>query len=180
MSSQLRYLRVKNSLQTLQNIFLTSSTRWMPFSIFGGKFLHLVFTLLHTASKAFCSVWNCTSLVLCCFSWSSISFSQILGTEWPYLKKTIQGSMHLICIMNRLRKWATFERKQNKHSNEEDGRGLLIIKVVFTCRSPQATKAWLPWILWNTYFLCSLIILQAYLKLERQIVGDKKQSYAEK
>ena len=80
--------------------------------------------------------------------------------------------------MNRLHKRATFERKQNKNSNEQDGRGILI-KVVFTCRSPQATKAWLPWILWNSYFLCSLIILPAYLTLERQIVWDKKQSYAE-
>ena len=87
--------------------------------------------------------------------------------------------MRLICVMNWLHKWATFERKQNKNSNEQDGRGILI-KVVFTCRSPQATKACLPWILWNTYFSCSLIILQAYFKLERQIVGDKKQSYAEK
>ena len=86
--------------------------------------------------------------------------------------------MHLICIMNRLHKRATFERKQNKNSNEQDGRGILI-KVVFTWRSPQATKAWLPWILWNSYFSCSLIILQAYVKLERQIVWDKKQSYAE-
>ena len=176
MSFQLHYVKVRNSRQALHNIFLTSSTRCMPFSIFGGKFSHLVFALLHTASKAFRSVWNCTCsfLIFLIFHFLFTNFGQR-----PYLKqKNIQGSMHLICIMNRLHKRATFERKQNKNSNEQDGRGILI-KVVFTWRSPQATKAWLPWILWNSYFSCSLIILQAYLKLERQIVWDKKQSYAE-
>lgn len=64
-----------------------------------------------------------TVLVLCWFSWSSISFLQILGSDLIW-KKTIQGSMLLICIMNRLHKWATFERKQNKHSKEQDGRGI--------------------------------------------------------
>lgn len=134
------------------------------------KILASSFALLHTASEAFFSVWNCTCSLLffLIFHFLLTNFGQR-----PYLKKTIHWSMHLICIMNILHKWATFERKQNKHSNEQDGRGILI-KVVFTCTSPQATKAWLPWILWNIYFSCSLIILQAYLKLEQQIVGDNK------
>lgn len=56
------------------------------------------------------------------------------------------------------------------------------IKVVFTCtRYPHAQKpGYLEFCENYAYFWCCLIILQAYLKLEQQIVGDKKQSFAEK
>ena len=53
---------------------------------------------------------------------------------------------------------------------------------MFTCtRYPHAQKpGYLEFCENYAYFWCCLIILQAYLKLEQQIVGDKKQSYAEK
>lgn len=141
MSFQLHYVKVRNSRQALHNIFLTSSTRCMPFSIFGGEFSHLFFCF---TSYCFQSLPQCLKLYLFFFDFLDLPFP--FHKFWAATlseKKNIQGSMHLICIMNRLHKRATFERKQNKNSNEQDGRGILI-KVVLTCRSPQATKAWLP------------------------------------
>ena len=49
-------------------------------------------------------------LLVCCFPRYSISSSQISGSD-RFLKKAIQGSLHLICIINRLQKRATCKRK---------------------------------------------------------------------
>ena len=91
---------------------------------------------------ALCSVWN---WLLCYFSRSSMSSHKFWVATFS-LKKTIQWSLHLIRIINRLHKWATCKRKQNKHRNKQDG-------------SPHPTKAWLPWVLWNVHFLsCSIML----------------------
>ena len=80
--------------------------------------------------------------------------TQILHGNCFTEKKTIQGSLHLICIINMLHKSATCERKRNKCSNKQDG-------------SPHPPNAW-----WQTlssvkcafsggswHFLCCLIML---------------------
>ena len=55
--------------------------------------------------------------------------TQILHGNCFTEKKTIQGSLHLICIINMLHKSATCERKRNKCSNKLDG-------------SPHPPNAW--------------------------------------
>ena len=85
--------------------------------------------LLHMPSMQEPSVVFETVLLLCHYSRSSISSSQILGSNF-FLKKTIQVSLYLICVINRL----------------HDANELLMkdrcIKAV--SRSPHPTKAWLP------------------------------------
>ena len=105
---------------------------------------------LYRFQGAFCSVLN-SVLVLCCFSQSSISSSQLLRWQ-PFLAKTIQGSLHLICIINRLHEWATSKRKENKCRNEQDGGGILKL-----CPDLLSQQAWLPCLLGNASFLCCSI-----------------------
>ena len=87
---------------------------------------------LYHFQGAFCSVLNCT---VCSLLFSAIFHFLFTTFAWqPFLAKTIQGSLHLICIINRLHKRATFKRKQNKHRNEQDGWGFRAEK-----RSAQAS-----------------------------------------
>ena len=87
-------------------------------------------------AEALCSVWN---WLLCYFSRSSMSSHKFWVATFS-LKKTIQWSLHLIRIINRLHKWATCKRKQNKHRNKQDG-------------SPHPTKAW-----WEYHEFCEMRI----------------------
>ena len=61
---------------------------------------------------ALCSVWN---WLLCYFSRSSMSSHKFWVATFS-LKKTIQWSLHLIRIINRVHKWATC--KENKTNTE--------------------------------------------------------------
>ena len=97
-----------------------TAASWMPFFDSWWKVLSFFFT------PAPCSVWKCTPL--CWFSRSSVFLKFRMANFLLKKRKTIQGSLHLICIINRLHKWATCKRKWNKCS-KQDG-------------SPHPTKAW--------------------------------------
>ena len=126
---------------------------------------------LYHFQGAFCSVLNCTCSLLFC-----LIFHFLFTTfAWqPFLAKTIQGSLHLICIINRLHKRATSKRKQNKHRNEQDGWGTIII--LRLCPDLLIQQDWLPCLLGNASFLCCSISLRT----TNNVVKDRKQPYARK
>ena len=98
---------------------------------------------LHTPSfrePSFYSVWNCTSSLLF-FLIFQFLFTKILSSDL-FLKKTIQASLYLICVINRLHGWATCK---------------WYIKAVY--RSLLPTKVWLPWVLGNAHFVFCWMML---------------------
>ena len=126
---------------------------------------------LYRFQRAFCSVLNCTCSLLFC----SIFHFLFTTYAWqPFSAKTILGSLHLICIINRLHKRATSKRKQNKHRNEQDGWGTIII--LRLCPDLLIQLDWLPCLLGNGSFLhCSISF-----RTTNNIVQDRKQPYAKK
>ena len=99
---------------------------------------------LYHSQGAFHSVLHCTCSL---FFFSIFHFLFI-----TFLAKTIQGSLHLICIITntcRSHKRATSKRKQNKCRNKQDGGGILRL-----CPDLFIQQAWLPCLLGNASCLC--------------------------
>ena len=110
---------------------------------------------LYRFQRAFCSVLNCTCSLLFC----SIFHFLFTTYAWqPFSAKTILGSLHLICIINRLHKRATSKRKQNKHRNEQDGWGTIIYYTKVVSRSPHPTRlVTLPPGKWKCFALFNIL-----------------------
>ena len=118
-----------------------------PFLAESSSFLFSLFFV--PLLGAFHSVWNCT----CSLLFFSVFHFHFTTFGWrPFSEKTIQGSLHLICTINRLSHF-----RKNTKQMQKQARWRKYIKVV--SRSPHPSKAWLPWVLWNVCFSCCSIML---------------------
>ena len=91
---------------------------------------------LYCFQGAFHSVGNCTCSLL---FFSIFHFFFTTFVQRPFSAKTIQGSLHLICII--------------RCRNEQDGRGILRL-----CKDLLIQQAWLPCLQRYTSFLCCSIM----------------------
>ena len=73
-----------------------TAAAWMPFRILGRNFFYSSCAL---CAGTFCSAWNCTSS-LSLFSILYFFFTNFRRRPFPEI--TIQGSLYLICTINRL------------------------------------------------------------------------------
>ena len=160
----------------VQNIVCQDSLNWNQVNSFFNSLQRVCrscfrFSLNHfrKPSVVFETAGTCSLLVSSIFYFLCTNFGR-----WPLIFwKTIKGSLHLICIINRLQKWATSEQLK-----KQGGGGILRLCLDLPIQQKPG-YLWSPWVLWNGRFCVLLCCKHNYL-LKQQVFWAGKQTYTEK
>ena len=109
----LHYARVNTARRCLLRL-IELQPAWMPFSILRGQFFPSSSYHLREPSIVF------ETVLFVCQVFLNLSLLFTNFRQWPFLakKETIQGCLHLICIINGLQKQSTCKRKWKQRQKQ--------------------------------------------------------------
>ena len=128
-----------NQVNSFFNSWQRVPSSCFHFSLYHFRKPFVVFETASTCSLLVSSIFHflCTN-----FGWRPLIF-------W----KTVKGSLHLICIINRLHEQAT-----SKWCKKQVAGGILRLCPDLPIQHKPG-YLWSPWVLWNVLFSCCLIML---------------------